>query len=134
MIGDLYEKREILAKQIEQEQDAGKKKPLEDQVQKLEETIKSSLDELWEFNKTHYKKEPFYYKWAAMSFKGIGSLAGAARLGLSIAATATAFFSGVGAAVLAGSLLVSDLVFTGLYRKSHWNGNTFSDTKFELIL
>lgn len=119
MIGDLYEKRKILAEKIEQEQDAQRKKPLQEQLQDLEKTIKSSLDELWKFNETHYKKEPFYYKWAAMSFKGIGSLTGAARLSLSIAATATAFFSGVGAAVLAGSLLVSDLVFTGLYRKSH---------------
>ena len=126
MIGDLYEKREILKERIKNiklgaqslETDENLEN-LEKSLKDLEDTIKKSLDQLCNFNKTHYQKIPFYYKWAAMTFRSIGSLSGIARFGLSVATAVTAFFSNVGALVLAGTLLASDLVFTALYRKSH---------------
>lgn len=119
MIGDLHEKREALAERIELEQDEVNKDLLQTQMRDLENALESSANELWQFNETHYKKEPFYYKWAAMSFKGVGSLTGAARLGISIAATTTAFYAPPVAIGLASGLVACDIVFTGLYRKSH---------------
>lgn len=106
MIGDLQER-------IDKTQDVIVKGDLQ---KKLDEIAKT----LWNFNKIHYKKQPFYYKWVSQSFRqGLSNLISGARLGVAIAGSVLTFIAPPIGLGLIGALIVSEAAGSYFYRKSH---------------